>query len=131
MQVAIDSRAHWVDTGVLIVAGATYELRATGTWRDASIDTDASGYASANIFQRLTERLRRMPDAPWFALIGAIDRREDTQFVIGTASRFRATASGQLTCFANDLRGFYFNNSGNVILTVEQELDPVASGKNE
>jgi len=120
MQTAIDSKALWVDTGVRLVAGTTYQLRATGRWRDASIDADASGYASVNIFQRLTERLRRMPDAPWFALIGAIDRRKETQFVIGTACTFRATSNGRLTCFANDLRGFYFNNSGSVMLAIEE-----------
>jgi hypothetical protein len=43
---------------------------------------------------RLTERLRRMPRAPWFPLTGAIDRRKDAQFVIGTACAFRAPASG-------------------------------------
>jgi hypothetical protein len=120
VQTSIDSGAIWVDTGVLLTAGDTYELRASGTWHDASIVTDAAGYPSANFFQRLTERLRRVPDAPWFALIGAIDRRKDTQFVIGAGRTFRAPFSGQLTCFANDLRGFYFNNSGSVMLSVEK-----------
>ena len=120
MPVSIDAKSLWVDTGILVEAGTTYQLRATGTWQDASIGTDAAGYASVNAFQRLTERLRRMPRAPWFALIGAIDRRKDTQFVIGTACTFRAPASGRLTCFANDLRGFYFNNAGSVVLSIEK-----------
>ena len=119
MDVTIDSRALWVDTGLMVVAGTTYRLSAKGRWKDASIDTDAGGYASANFFQRMTERLRRKPEAPWFALIGAIDRRPETQFVIGTACIFRATTNGRLTCFANDLRGFYFNNSGSVTLGIE------------
>ncbi len=40
----------------------------------------------------------------------------------GMTYRFSAhgTWMGELTCFANDLRGFYFNNSGAVTLTVEE-----------
>jgi hypothetical protein len=120
MATAIDAKAIWTDTDIVLEGGVTYVLRATGRWRDASIDTDADGYASVNAFQRLTERLRRVPDAPWFALIGAVDRRQETQFVIGTGCRFRAPISGRLTCFANDLRGFYFNNSGSVTLTADR-----------
>ncbi len=119
MEATISSRAVWVDTGVRVVAGTRYQLSVAGRWKDAGIDTDSAGYRSANIFQRWTERWRRQPDAPWFALIGAIDRRRQTQFVIGDGRVWRATASGTLTCFAHDLRCFYFNNSGCVVLRVE------------
>jgi len=95
-----------------------YSLSARGRWKDASIECDAAGYPSANVFQRLTERLRRVPGAPWFALIGAVDRRSETCFVIGAGRTVVAPASGELTCFANDLRGFYFNNDGSVTVTV-------------
>jgi hypothetical protein len=105
---------------VRLVAGTRYRLRATGRWRDASIETDPAGYVSVNLLQRLTERWRRAPAAPWFALVGAIDRRKETLFVIGTGSTVQAPATGQLTCFANDLRGFYFNNSGAVVLELEE-----------
>lgn len=121
MEVEIDSRAAWVDTGVCVIAGRSYLLSVTGRWSDAGIDTDAAGYRSANVFQRWTERWRRQPDAPWFALVGAIDKRKPTQFVIGRRLVLQATASGELTCFANDLRWFYFNNSGGVVLRVEPD----------
>jgi hypothetical protein len=119
VEVSVDSRLLWVDTEVVLEAGKTYRLRASGRWHDASIDTDAAGYSSVNTFQRWTEGLRRAPAAPWFSLIGAIDRRRDTQFIIGTECTWRAPASGRLTCFANDVRGFYFNNSGSITLAVE------------
>jgi hypothetical protein len=118
MDVRIESRPTWVNTGIRLVAGTSYRLSASGQWKDASILTDANGYRSVNAFQRLTERLRRQPDARWFTLIGAIDRRPETQFVIGSGCDYHATASGELTCFANDLRGFYFNNAGSITLTV-------------
>jgi hypothetical protein len=119
MNVRINSRARWVDTGVMLVASTPYRLATTGRWKDANIETDAAGYESANIFQRLTERWRRMPGARWFALIGAIDQRPETQFLIGKGCLYEATVNGRLTCFANDLPRFYFNNSGSVLLTVD------------
>jgi hypothetical protein len=124
MEATIESRAIWVPTGLRVVAGRNYRLSAAGRWKDAGIDTDAAGYPSANLPQRWTERWRRQPDAPWFALVGAIDRRRETQFVIGSGCAWRATASGELTCFANDLRWFYFNNSGRVVLRVEPDGPP-------
>jgi hypothetical protein len=87
VQTPINSCARWVDTGLRLTVDETYELRATGTWKNASIVTDADGYASVNHFQHLTERRRRMPHARWFALIGAIDRRKETQFVMEKAVR--------------------------------------------
>jgi len=124
MSVTIDARPAWVDTGLLIVPGTTYLFTASGRWKDARIETDADGYPSANIFQQATERLRRVPEARWFALIGAVDRQPSTQFVIGSRATFRAATGGQLTCFANDLRWFYFNNSGSVTLTMEVVSGP-------
>ena len=52
MQIPIDSKSTWADTGVLLEAGSTWRLSVTGRWRDASIDTDAAGYESVNFFQR-------------------------------------------------------------------------------
>src|SRR6185436_6493183 len=98
------------DTGIMLKANRRYELVATGTWHDAGIETGPDGYDSANLLQRGTEHQRRMADAHWFALIGALDRRKETEFLIGSGRTYTATEDGQLTCFANDLIGFYFNN---------------------
>ena len=116
----IDSTEHWVDTGIMLKANRRYKLVASGQWKDASIVTGPDGYDSANLLQRSTEKLRRMPDAHWFALIGALDRRKETQFLIGSELTYDATENGQLTCFANDLLGFYGNNHGSITLTVTE-----------
>ena len=118
--IPITSTEHWVNTGIMIKANKRSPLVATGEWKDASIVTDAKGYSSVNLLQRQTENLRRMPGAPWFALIGALDRREDTQFVIGAELVYSATEGGELTCFANDLVGFYFNNHGSITLSATE-----------
>jgi hypothetical protein len=118
--VAITSTEHWVDTGVTLEAGKKYDLVATGAWKDASIVTGPDGYDSANLLQKEAEGLRRLPNAKWFALIGALDRRKDTEFQIGSKVVYAPTETGQLTCFANDVLGFYRNNHGNIMLSVTE-----------
>ena len=56
--------------------------------------------------------------AKWFALIGALDEDEATQFVIGTKIVFTSPRAGELTCFANDWRSKYDNNKGTVTIAV-------------
>jgi hypothetical protein len=51
-------------------------------------------------------------------LIGAIGQEKETTFLIGTSHPWEVKADGTLNCFANDVPGFYFNNSGTVQLTV-------------
>ena len=76
------------------------------------------GYASSNVMFKLSEGLRRAPLNPWFALIGAYERNNQTQFEIGTKREVTAVRSGRLTCYANDLPLMYWNNSGSVTLRV-------------
>lgn len=78
----------------------------------------ANGDPSNNFYMRLFERWRRVKDQNWFVLVGAVEEEIATAFVIGNGGRFRMTSSGELTCFANDVRGFYWNNCGSVVLTV-------------
>ncbi len=119
-QTIIRARPRWNRTGVPLIAGYEYELRATGGWRDWRTQTDADGYASRTLLLRLTERLRRAPRERWFALIGAIDAEPKTQFHIGAFGRIMARSTGELTCFANDVNFMYWNNHGALQLTVKR-----------
>ena len=118
----IRARETWNHTGIELAAGHSYQMLALGKWTDFFIKRDANGFTSDEAILakvlRKHERRRRMPRENWFALIGAIDRDETTAFKIGTALTFDATATGELTCFANDEPGFYFNNWGSIELTV-------------
>jgi hypothetical protein len=113
----IAARAWQVATGILIEAAGTYELRASDTWKDWTIVSGPEGYSSRNVVQRLSGRWRRVPSAPWFALIGVIG--SGAPFKIG-ATDVAPGHAGELVCFANDLRLFYFNNSGAVTLTIRR-----------
>ena len=69
---------------------------------------------------RLVEGFRRVPTANWFALIATLDRNMMTSWVVAQPLEIRPERTGELVCFANDVFGFYWNNSGFVTLEVEQ-----------
>jgi hypothetical protein len=116
--IGVHAVVRWNDTHLLLRSGERYRFAAVGTWYDATIRSGPAGYSSVNVFQRLTERLRRSPGNDWFAVIGSVGEEEGTAFAIGVACEKEMTCDGVLYCFANDLLGFYFNNSGWVKLTV-------------
>lgn len=108
----------WNDSGIDLAVGATYSFTATGQWKDASIEWGPDGYESTPLL-KLFERLRRVPDARYFKLIGTIGRSLDSVIVIGSSlPDFAPTRPGRLYCFANDVRIMYWNNSGDVQLKI-------------
>jgi hypothetical protein len=112
----VDARAEWNDTGFDVVAGQSYRYTAEGTWTDWFIKTDADGFEPW-LMAPLRSR-RRVKDAPWFRLIGAVDR--DAVVVLGKAGQFVAPASGRLYCYANDWLSKLGNNKGRVCLRVSR-----------
>jgi hypothetical protein len=63
---------------------------------------------------------KRKDDAKWFALIGTVDKKHP--WVMHDGGTFTVLVSGQLLCYFNDVQieAFYENNSGWVVLEVEQ-----------
>ncbi len=115
----IYARRKWNDTQVDLVAGHEYACTAEGRWVDLLIPSDADGYASGRLLTlRLTERLRRVPSARWFALIGVVVGAPEPAFLIGKSRMIVPLTGGRLKCFANDLSFMYWNNYGSVQLTV-------------
>ncbi len=124
--VEVLARARWNRTGVDVEEGATYQLTADGVWCDRRIRCGPDGYGSPTWLFRSVERWRRHPAAAWFALVGSVDGARRTRFVIGRGIAWTAPVAGELHCFANDLPGMRFNNSGQVRLTVTRS-DPAPS----
>ncbi len=118
--VGVHSALKWEDSTLYLEKGESYEFEASGCWYDASISTGPEGYPSPNWIFRLLEKMRRSPKANWFALVGAIGRKEAGSFVIGQNASVKVTDDGILHCFANDLPITYWNNSGLVKLTVKR-----------
>jgi hypothetical protein len=121
--VPVAARNSINDVGLQVAAGQRYQFHAAGTWVDMWSTSDAGGYPTPrwNLAQRLAERFRRVPDAPWFALIGMVqDGTRSQAFIIGAASKTTMPMSGRLACFANDVPGFYWNNRGALRLTIHR-----------
>lgn len=123
--VTIAARRRRNATGVVLEAGRRYRLTAEGDWSDGGIACGPRGYLSSQLpcpqgcALALTERLRVVPGAPWFALVGMIDSDRATAFEIGAGTVLRATRGGELVCCANDVPAMYWNNRGTIELTVE------------
>lgn len=111
--IPIEARRYNNRTGVILEAGATYELTAEGRWRDASTECGPDGHDDPKLkWWRWTRRSR--PHL-WFALIGTVASQ---RFLIGSKARVTIEKTGELVCFANDARVAYRNNSGAVTLTI-------------
>lgn len=113
----------WNHTGIKLIANQEYCFEATGEWYDfyGKIPCNANGFSSSEVGRQylwLVEWLRRSPRQKWFALIGSINRSKQTYFKIGTKHTFKSPYTGELVCFANDVPGFYKNNSGDINLQI-------------
>lgn len=116
--ISVSARNPWNDSGIDLAVGAKYTFAATGLWKDASIECGPDGYESTPLL-KLFERFRRVPQAPYFKLIGTIERSLHDAIVIGSSlPDFAPSRSGRLCCFANDVRLMYWNNAGCVELRV-------------
>lgn len=119
-RVHILANEKWANTDIDFAAGETYTLKAEGKWKDLFTECDAGGYKSCWPWMVMMEKKRRIPDARWFELIGAIDNDVSTYFRIGLNCEFTPDRTGRLVCFANDLWSMYWNNSGGVWLNIER-----------
>jgi len=119
-RVRIPANKKWVNTDIDFAAGETYALKTEGEWRDLFTKCDAGGYTSCLPWMVMMEKKRRVPEARWFELIGAIDNDSASCFRIGVRREFTPERAGRLFCFANDLMGMYWNNFGGVWLSVER-----------
>ena len=93
---------------------------AQGRWVDFFLCHGPEGDPSPLAYMRHFEKRRRIPEADWFALIGAVDCDVSSAFVIGKEKEMMMPVTGELTCFANDVASMYWNNWGHVELTVKR-----------
>ncbi|HAE43336.1 MAG TPA: hypothetical protein DCG34_10555 [Clostridiales bacterium] len=141
--IKFNARNPWNDQGVSMVKGHTYKFYIKATnWYDGGdpdkgVSEKGDGIPSSethgwektpSFMSKLLKPmsfLRRCPEQPWYALVGAIqegdERGGDTHcFLIGKGEEdIKAVASGRLYVFANDsYKKTYDNNFGVVDLTV-------------
>lgn len=118
------ARRRWNDSGVLLESGRRYRLTVAGIvdWKDWWLEADPeTGVRSVPDWLEWppVRRLRRVPTAPLLALVGCIGRDPSTAFRIGRGCDYAPATAGELSAFANDVPGFYWNNSGRLSVRVE------------
>jgi len=114
-------------TGIYLEAGKKYSIKVIDpqnqNWRDGSIKpVDGRGWDRGDIqfgleevFIASLEPFRRVTGngARWFTLCGCIGDDDKDAFVIGNSlENYTPDKSGEFCAFANDLNGYYGNNSG-------------------
>lgn len=112
-------------SGVFMRTGQSFEITVTnGGWNNGSTETNCAGYAG-----NIIDGARRYNTYNMFSLVGELFRENSTSnflnvaFNIGCGRTYKATASGYLVTFANDiLVGGYLDNSGSVTLSVKRVL---------
>jgi hypothetical protein len=116
-------------SGIHLEEGAGYRItvKDNQVWRDAGIECDANGWDRDDIQKGWKEigiagmePFRRFPKAKWFHLIGCIGDSDAHCFAIGKSATIKAPATGELCLFANDLKRFYGNNFGKLVVTVKR-----------
>lgn len=112
-------------SSVFMRTGQEFEFTTTnGGWKNGSTETTCAGYTG-----NIIDAARRYNTFNMFSLIGELFRENNTTnflnvaFRIGCGRTYKATASGYLATFANDiLVGGYVDNSGSVTLTIKRIL---------
>ena len=117
----INAAERWNRTGVVIECDVTYrfEVIDVSGWRDGKVETDPNGYEKLHLLPLLLAR--RYPLARWLKLMGAVGTSAWDYFPIGMGCTRKATAAGELYCFANDASFRYHDNDGQLTLKVSRE----------
>ncbi len=118
-------------TGILFEKGKTYKIEVIGSdrWNDGGIkQLDGKGWTRGDVKLGLKEipikamepfRRVTVKGAKWFTLCGSIGDDDEKAFVIGNRlAKYKATRSGEFCAFANDLDGYYGNNTGKLKIKV-------------
>jgi hypothetical protein len=122
-RMTIKADEPWNDSQIDLVKDGRYDFVVHGdqTWKDASIRADADGYPTP-VHLKIFEPVRRIPKENFFKLIGTIGRSLVNPIIIGKRlSSFLAPTDGRLYCFANDVRGMYWNNCGLIELNITRK----------
>jgi hypothetical protein len=114
-------------TGIYLEKDQTYRIEVIDLpqqkWRDGSVhpvdglgwDRDEVRFGLREFAIAASEPFRRVTgdDVKWFTLCGCIGDDDSNAFMIGNLrENLKPEKSGELCAFANDLDGYYGNNSG-------------------
>lgn len=114
--VVISATQGYQPTSIHVKRGETYRFSAEGQWQDASFPaTDANGFKGFTAPMFFGMLLKPLPGQYYMKLCGKVG---NWKFPIGTSTTITMKRSGELELFANDAKGFFHNNSGQMVVTL-------------
>jgi hypothetical protein len=131
VQVRVFASSLWNWTGIFMKEGTSYRFKVPEgqAWLNGDTPSGAQG-TPGNWMQHLFAWARRVREANWFELCGAISHPgqpgrtgvppEPFYFRIGREVEIKAPYSGYLYCFANDASWAYWNNQGSLRVEITQ-----------
>lgn len=115
-EIKVEASEYPFSTGVKVEKGATYEIVANGEWQDADFPaTNANGFKGFTAPMFFGMLLKPLPGQYYMKLCGKVG---NWKFPIGTSTTITMKRSGELELFANDAKGFFDNNSGQMVVTL-------------
>ena len=123
----VHAREKFNNTGIKLIKGDWYHIQAAVTeqWKDKNITCNADGWKSERfsnpmkkLFQ-LSERWRVMPEVDWFTLIGTYANHRQNHIALGSECKFMSTFDDELLLSANDIPWLYWNNSGQIKVSIK------------
>jgi uncharacterized protein (DUF2235 family) len=131
VQVRVFASSLWNWTGIFMKEGTSYRFKVPEgqAWLNGDTPSGAQG-TPGNWMQHLFAWARRVREANWFELCGAISHPgqpgrtgvppEPFYFRIGREVEIKAPYSGYLYCFANDASWAYWNNQGSLRVEITE-----------
>ncbi len=118
LNIAVDSRELYSSEQLRVTIKEEYEFQCNHMqkWKDWFIKTHANGYLNP-IAALIGLRVKK---TKCFRLCGCYNNNDASAFSIGMKGKTTVIVTGSLSFFANDVRGFYWNNYGTVDLTVKR-----------
>lgn len=120
--------SRWMNYSGIYLEKGTYEFKYSNLkdWRDASKKSGVNGWFDQKSWINWTHWVSRFPSAHLYSVIGGIHNQRKSQFDMGELLENGKSYSvaqgneGELYAFANDIYFMYFNNHGQVTITVER-----------
>ena len=118
LEVPVDSKLRYSADTLKVKAGEKYRfsVKPEQRWKDWFISTTAHGYTNP---MAVLSGLR-VKKAKCFCLCGCYDHNDTDAFPIGKFMEESMKRDGTLSFFANDALGYYKNNRGVIILSIER-----------
>jgi hypothetical protein len=127
--IRVHSKLRYNWSGLFVKQNAEYRASVPPSqiWEDKDIQCGSTGWETKKLPwysegpARVLEMRRRVRDANWFHLCGALGDEDDDVFAVLTdGGMFKPNRDAELYFFANDLLSKYDNNEGFLDVTIER-----------